>query len=92
MERYINPRKIDFKTHAIPGADGEIYLAYSDVRKAIAQTPSENVVEVVRCENCKHSEMVVDIIGDPHLFCKTHGNAPVGFDDFCSYGERKEQT
>lgn len=99
MPRYIDPRKIDFKTHAIPGADGEIYLAYSDVRKAIAQTPSEDVVEVVRCKDCKRAEMY-NFYGEdvPRLACVEKKNGEVCFatgveqNHFCSYGERKEQT
>ena len=42
--------------------------------------PAVDVVEVVRCKDCKH-----------YLFCcrtiRTGGNRP---DDFCSYGERKD--
>lgn len=95
MPRYIDPRKIDFKTHAIPGADGEIYLAYSDVRKAIAQTPSEDVVEVVRCKDCRHFNE-----GDP-VFLRTpdtcgyfsgYDDVEVNPDDFCSRGSRKDQN
>ena len=53
--------------------------------------PPREYVPVIRCEHCKHCEMVVDIIGEPHLFC---GLSPIKvkkqFGDFCSDGERKE--
>ena len=31
--------------------------------------PAADVVEVVRCKDCKHAKTHIDIIGDPHLFC-----------------------
>ena len=55
-------------------------------------TPAD-VVEVVRCKDCKYIEMVIDLIGDYHCYC---GNVDgkyitgVDFEDFCSHGERKE--
>ena len=54
---------------------------------------SADIPHVVRCEFCKHCEMVVDIIGDPHLFCGfSPYKAEKQFGDFCSDGERKEET
>lgn len=49
-----------------------------------------DVVEVVRCEKCFFAEMVVDIIGDPHLFCAECNFREVDFDDYCSKGKRRE--
>lgn len=54
-----------------------------------------DMVEVVRCEKCKYVEMIVDIIGNPKLFCGIYHTFPkveVEFDHFCGYGKRKEQT
>lgn len=72
-------------------------MARSDAQKALMGRVLyllEHKPEVVaRCEHCKHCKMVVDIIGDPHLFCGlSSNNAAVQFGDFCSYGERKEAT
>ena len=68
-------------------------IALNGIIKALQDAPAADVVEVVRCENCQHCKMVVDIIGDPHLFCGlSSNNAAVQFGDFCSYGERKEAT
>lgn len=54
---------------------------------------SADVAHVVKCEFCKHCEMVVDIIGDPHLFC---GLSPIKvekqFGAFCSDGEPRGNT
>lgn len=55
----------------------------------------DNVVEVVRCRDCKHwSE-------HGYKFCKIHSVLPDKYgsgvnvytenDDFCSYGERREE-
>ena len=58
----------------------------------IWNAPVADVATVVRCMNCRHALMVVDIIGNPQLFCGLSCNkAQVDFDDFCSYGERKEK-
>jgi hypothetical protein len=55
--------------------------------------PAADVVEVVRCKDCKHAKMYTDIIGDPHLFCcsgRSIYRRKVDFDDYSSYGERKD--
>lgn len=63
-----------------------------DALDMIEDAPTADVVEVVRCEKCKFAEMLVDIIGDPHLYCKECNFREVDFDDYCSHGKRKEQT
>ena len=53
-----------------------------------------DVVEVVRCKDCKNVKMLIDIIGEPHLFCcsgRSINRMRVEFDDYCSYGERREE-
>lgn len=63
------------------------------VKNAIERAPAADVVEVVRCKDCKHLETVIDIIGDMYCFC---GNADgkyiteVDLDDFCSHAEKRE--
>ena len=48
----------------------------------IANAPTVDAVEVVRCWECKHRD---GIPGQPNIVCwQMHD------DDFCSYGERKE--
>lgn len=70
------------------------YIKREDVLQAIAgllnvveQIDSADVVEVVRCKDCKHR--------DPYDLKCDHGlmktELPVGDDDYCSYGERKEK-
>jgi hypothetical protein len=61
------------------------------VVRALDEIPTADVVEVVRCEKCFFAEMVVDIIGDPHLFCAEKGFRKVDFDDYCSKGKRSSK-
>lgn len=67
--------------------------AYADFIDDINEQPTADVVEVVRCKDCKHYDK-------EYHQCKLHSEEPdqyyTGFifcmqeDDFCSYGERKE--
>lgn len=51
-----------------------------------------NFVEIVRCKDCKFCRSI-DCFEDTHYFCdydyKRH--IEVKRDDFCNYGERREQ-
>ena len=94
MARYIDADKFKSqlehameKMHFICGVKG---VDVGAVIKALDMQPAADVVEVVRCEKCKFAEMVVDIIGNPHLFCKECNFREVDFDDFCSKGKRRE--
>ena len=60
----------------------------------VDRVPAADVVKVVRCKDCKNVKMLIDIIGEPHLFCcsgRSINRMRVEFDDFCSHGERKEE-
>ena len=52
----------------------------------------DDIIEVVRCENCKHWVTTAENFIAP--YCEKIGikydNGYRDFDDFCSYGERKE--
>lgn len=73
-------------------ADDREEQATIDIWNGIKKIPAADVVEVVRCKDCRHAKMQIDIIGDPHLFCGLATNrVEMEFDDFCSYCERKEQ-
>ena len=56
-----------------------------DMRIAIEDAPTVDAVEVVRCKDCVHNQ---------DIFCNHfgyYGYAPIVDDnDFCSYGERKD--
>lgn len=60
----------------------------------VSDIPAADVVEVVRCCDCKHCETVIhSIVDEPKWFCTRMVKAfDVDPSSFCSYGERKEQT
>ena len=65
-------------------------LSTKTIGEAISKTPTADVVEVVRCRECKNCEIVIDQFDNDWYFCtNTKDNAEVKPDDFCSYGERK---
>ena len=51
----------------------------------VKKQPTADVVEVVRCKDCKHL-MFSDMYGE----CSQAHMGIVRPDDFCSYGERKD--
>lgn len=66
--------------------------------EAIKATPTADVVPVVHCKDCKHSTLPSELTqryGKPGTLTCHNMHAPsnrrnVGSNDFCSYGERKE--
>ena len=66
---------------------GKTIIEYSesDIAYMIRKRPTVDVVEVVRCRDCKHL-MFSDFYGE----CKRGNLGIVNPDDFCSYGERKD--
>lgn len=59
-----------------------VLMAMSKINSA----PAADVVDVVRCKNCKHL-MFSDMYGE----CSQAHMGIVRPDDFCSYGERKDE-
>ena len=68
--------------------DGNFRLVVPEWK--IQKFPAADVVEVVRCKDCKH-ENVHHAISDKCTWCDYWGIDP-DFDDFCSYGERKDNN
>ena len=79
MKRFIDESKIKFTGETFTDDTCETYVRLSDVRQAIAQTPTADVVEVVRCKDCKNY--------NGHRYCHYYMETVLD-DDFCSYGER----
>ena len=63
-------------------------MAMNITKAVVKRIPAEDVVEVVRCKDCKH-ENVHHAISDKCTWCDYWGIDP-DFDDFCSYGERRD--
>ena len=49
-----------------------------------------DVVEAVRCKDCRYSVERESVFGIPDYKCQKHGISCLSATDFCSYGERKE--
>lgn len=62
------------------------YFAFESIIKCLKQEPVVDAVEVVRCRECKyHEDTSVTEYEHCCLLSKT-----VRYNDFCSYGERKD--
>lgn len=55
----------------------------------IDDQPTADVVEVVRCRDCKYGE-VDDMDFPTQIFCRYNGNDWNEDNHYCSYGERRE--
>lgn len=91
MPRYIDAEKIMLTSASWIDGGQDVLVPLVSVKKAIAQTPTEeDVVKVVRCINC----MYWDGMGyEGRCEAPTNGliREYTNYDDFCSYGERKEK-
>ena len=69
------------------------HLPYkASVKRVLIQAPTEDVVEVVRCKDCKYKIIhTCPITGTKTLFCD-YGIKPVAVEasHYCGYGERRE--
>ena len=67
-------------------------LTRSVIRRVLRQVPAADAEEVVRCKDCKHRYYNED--RETHCCeCWADGyDTPVRGDDFCSYGERREDN
>lgn len=75
--------------YIIRGIKGEIYPCKADIFEATYNTPTADVVEVVRCKECKHSSFNKDSLV---YRCDKRGyyTELVKPDGFCSEGERSD--
>ena len=64
------------------------YLDWKEVLCIIDDAPAADVVEVVRCKDCKYAK---PMSFKGYFMCKRHHKYCRKADDFCSYGERREQ-
>ena len=66
------------------------------VRSIVWRTPAADVAPVVRCRDCKYYRVGTMLAPNKFCFRLKHPveDRPIGYnfapDDFCSYGERKE--
>ena len=88
MSRYIDADKIPYVLSENGCLDD---IAY---RYDINEVPTADVVEVVRCRDCKHLYCLSAI--DRRFYCRHHPHGLEGINiiednPYCSYGERREE-
>lgn len=72
---------IDYVDKAI--CKGELGT-YARVKRIVEEAPAVDAVEVVRCKDCVYRDGTP---GQPNILCYQMHD-----DDFCSYGERREEN
>jgi hypothetical protein len=89
MARYIDADKIPYYLDTSENApmEGRRVAFKSDIDKI----PTADVVEVVRCKDCKHCTLTEDGEYNPEdIVCGYFMTDGMNSTDFCSYGERKD--
>ena len=62
-----------------------IRIGFNAIKGVIDEAPTIDAIEVVRCKNCKYWASAED------YDCEIHSGA-FGAEDFCSYGERRDES
>lgn len=65
------------------------YMGLFAASDEIAKFPAADVVEVVRCRECKQIRKFSNVFGSEGFKCRLLC-VDITPDDFCSYGERKD--
>ena len=96
MAEYINRELLlnDLETSIVVSGRTDVApLELRGVHKVVDRIkamPTEDVVPVVRCKDCKHFNVGVNFQSKPILYCRrTKFSFETKPDDYCSYGERK---
>ena len=95
MGEYINKKDLKNEfchyVHCEKESEG---LTLTEINEVIDRLPSADIVEVVRCENCKHWVTTAGNLIAP--YCEKIGikydNGYRDYDDYCSYAERKDEN
>ncbi len=101
MSRYIDADALKRRLYASPaffhfGEDGLFIrdTVLDIIEKFPTSIPTANVVEVVRCRDCKHYKNEECIYHSEPKEQRMYERWTVDFDedDYCSYGERREEN
>lgn len=89
MTEYIEREAtIDFIKNNTPTINGETTMEC--VERSLKNVPAADVVEVVRCKDCKQWQRNVGFIDSPNGHC-FYLDIEMNGSDFCSYGEKKKE-
>ena len=91
MARYIDADKLLNPDNIIVMQDETGSLHFAVKVETILNAPTADVVEVVRCKNCKHKVRTSDGEYNPEdIVCDYHMSDGFDENDYCSYGERRD--
>lgn len=83
--RLIDANALDLQNRVQTDMGGLCFI--DDVEEAIEEVPTIDAVPVVRCKDCKFRK---DVLDNGCFLCNRKMIGMVRPDDFCSFGERKE--
>ena len=89
MPRLIDANKIGERSKQLMERGCSLIEYAALIVNEIAEAPTVDAVEVVRCRDCAYGE--VDDADFPNQYlCHAHGSAWNNGEHFCSYGKRKD--
>lgn len=91
------PRYIDADALKKDLEENYVFIGFADLLNDIIEVidtqPTADVVEVVRCKDCKHYQFADNrAFGMPVKMCEWFGFEDVDDDEFCSRAERREDA
>lgn len=91
MSRYIDADKLMNDVDRIDISYGtDIDDIIFELEKIIHKQPTADVVEVVRCKDCKYRGTMLSVPKGVFYTCKKYLLPYCKPDDYCSYGERMD--
>lgn len=88
MSRYIDADKAYETARKYHKDFAQSIADLTSLREVLEDTPTDDVVKVVRCKDCRLATEDIMIDGWYHCYNNGMMHKP---DAFCSYGERKEE-
>lgn len=89
-QRLIDANKLVLRFEYGIQADGLLFVPFRDMKKSVNKAPTVDAVPVVRCKDCKRWQRHSDVNRD-YGGCRRYSST-MRYDDFCSYGERRERN
>lgn len=92
MSRYIDADAFDDTVQTLNEQGWNITrIDYKRMDRVLFEMPTADVVEVVRCRDCTWWKSIFSWNGKEHKVCVRESAEPSReSDDYCSYGERRE--
>ena len=85
MNRYIDRDELISNLGELPEQERIIYMGIYD---CVRSQPTADVVEVVRCKDCKHRGSTLSVPTGVCYSCNAYNLPYCKPNDYCSYGER----